>query len=137
MSSNIIYDPIAEALDMEPIEVPQDLSCYILEEISRPSAPVNKGIPMSDEQKKLISKANTGKKYPNRTLSNKPIVVSYETKKKISDALLGKTPSDETKHKMSLAKLGKPKKKYVCPHCDKSVAPNMFFRWHGKKCKNI
>ena len=63
----------------------------------------NKGVPMSEEQKKKISKANKGKHH------------SEEQKKKISEALIGeKNPfygrlhSEESKNKISKANKGKP-----------------------------
>lgn len=40
------------------------------------------------------------------------------------DAHLNKEISDTTKHLMSLAKLGKPKSKTQCPHCDRMISPN-------------
>ena len=62
----------------------------------------NKGVPMSEEQKKKISEANKGKYH------------SEEQKKKISEALIGeKNPfygrqhSEESKNKISKAKKGK------------------------------
>jgi hypothetical protein len=60
----------------------------------------NKGKQMSEETKKKLSAAQKGK-HP----SNKGKPCSEEQKKKISNALKGRPLSEETKAKMSLAKL--------------------------------
>ena len=65
--------------------------------------PVNKGKPMSDEQKKKLSSALKGK--PSYRKGNKyPNSVSKKTKEKISNKLKGIKKSDSTKEKMSNAR---------------------------------
>ena len=54
----------------------------------------NKGVPMSNEQKKKLSDANKGKHH------------SEETRNKMREALKGKHPSEETRKKLSEAKKG-------------------------------
>lgn len=57
--------------------------------------PWNKGIPVSDEVKKQLSKINTGKTF------------SEETKKKIQKAMEGRIVSDETRKKLRVASTGR------------------------------
>lgn len=64
--------------------------------------PPNKGIPMTDEQKIKISITKKG----NSPAPNKGVPCSEETKIKIREAK--KNISEETRHKISQAKLGKP-----------------------------
>lgn len=68
---------------------------------------------------------------------------SEETKHKTSLALLGRpspmkgrTQSEEAKAKMSEQRIGKPKPKVECPHCRKMVAINTAKRWHFDNCKD-
>lgn len=64
---------------------------------------------------------------------------SDDTKRKLSEARLGKTfdfkHSDNTKSKMSAWQKGIPKEKVKCPHCDKETSLMNYSRWHGKNCK--
>ena len=85
----------------------------------------NKGVPMSEEQKKKLSEINKGKHHTEetrrkmseslkgRTGPNKGKTMSEETKKKISESLKGRTPSnkgthisEETKKKISETQKG-------------------------------
>lgn len=88
--------------------------------------------PKSDAGREAIALAR-------RTSSYRP---SDETKKKISEALSGrlspnkgKTVSAETKAKHSLARKGAPKAKTACMHCGLMCAPHVLHRWHMDNCK--
>lgn len=90
----------------------------------------------SEETKKKISAGNKGKQ----------VTISQETKQKISDSLKGRpnankgkpafnkgiNHSSQTKEKIKLAALNRPKVK--CPHCEKDVVSSMYARWHGNNC---
>jgi len=96
----------------------------------------NKGIPRTEEVKQAISKANSGKKRPDRTSDS----FTEDWKLKISQSKKGCetwnkgiTHSDKTKELMSAKARQRPKK--ICQHCHKKVSPSNFFRWHGDNCK--
>jgi hypothetical protein len=88
-----------------------------------------------------MAKAKIGKKTRPHTEETKKQI--SENRKGKSDGaenhFFGKTHSDESKAKMATAcrerMTGVAKKKYECPHCQKSIAPNMFYRYHGDNCK--
>jgi len=77
--------------------------------------------PMSQEGRMNIGKAQIGRKHSEETRRrmskahkgreawNKGISPSSETKRKLSEALVGRTYSEETKRNMSKAAMGKPK----------------------------
>jgi len=81
--------------------------------------PWNYGIPMSDEMKEIIRKANTGRKISEETRkklinakkgkppNNAGRPMSDETKRKLSMSLIGRVFDDETKQKISNSKKGK------------------------------
>lgn len=136
----IIYDPIAVALGLPSIHMDySNLTEYAYDHCQTHRSPVNKGIPMSDEQKKLLSKINTGKTLSEehkRKIGDTQRGVPWSDVRKQSFCSFKRGPaSDETKEKMRQAKLGIKKSTKVCEYCHKSVAPNMYFRWHGEKCK--
>jgi hypothetical protein len=65
-----------------------------------------------------------------------------ERKQKISQSLAGHLVSDDTKKKISEKTKGKPKsnrgqpkRKIDCPHCGKTGAIAMMYRWHFDNCK--
>lgn len=68
-------------------------------EANKGKIPINKGVPMSEEQKAKIR----------ATKSNNPTKLTDEQKAKIAANRLGKKHSKETKAKMSAAHKGKPK----------------------------
>lgn len=89
--------------------------------------------PKSEEGRANIAKARL-------TTTYRP---SEETKRKTSEALLGRTSpmkgrkqSDEAKAKMSAYRKGLPKPKVDCPHCQKHIAVNVAKRWHFDNCKD-
>jgi hypothetical protein len=43
--------------------------------------------------------------------------------------------STDAKEKCGLPHRGKPKPRKICPHCDRSIAINLFERYHNDKCK--
>jgi 5-methylcytosine-specific restriction endonuclease McrA len=136
----------------------------------RPSP--NKGRAMSDSQKQKLSIAHKGKIIAPETVakildSRKHYRHSEETKLKIGQSQIGKVVvvSEETKKKLSIAAKGrsntwlkgKPahnrgilhteetvkklkvaKPKYQCLHCNKLVGGKANYnRWHGDNCKSI
>lgn len=52
------------------------------------------------------------------------------------DARLGRCLSPETCIAISDALKGKPKAKTECPHCQSTISPAMFARWHGDRCRH-
>jgi len=83
----------------------------------------NKGKPMSEEQKEKLRQ------------HRKNHSISEETRRKMSEAAKRRKISPETRKKMGLAQRGKIVPKTKCPHCQKEVANNTYFRWHGDNCK--
>ena len=91
------------------------------------------------------------KRNSDRMKQNNPMRCD-ETVNKVRSALVGRTLSDETKHKISLSLSGKntgikktfPNRKKraplkialtTCPHCSKTGASNIMPRWHFNNCK--
>lgn len=135
-----IYDPIFIALELPNICIEYNYSDYISHTIQTPTAPVNKGVPMSEDQKIKLSIINTGKTLSEEHkrkigLAGKGRPVSSNTREKISIANSNKSVSNETREKMKYAKLGKKKEQKICPYCNLAIAPNMYERWHNKNCK--
>ena len=78
--------------------------------------------------------------------TGKIVVMSDETRKKISDSLKGRVPTwlkgksghskgkprtDETKNKLRV-----PKPRFTCPHCNSIIGGQANYnRWHGENCK--
>ena len=92
--------------------------------------------PKSKLWKESASKNRKGKIPPNKGIPH-----SEETKKKISQAMLGeknsffgKTHSPEQREKKRQEKLAAPKK--ICYYCSKEVDPMNYSRWHGDNCKS-
>lgn len=80
-----------------------------------------KGFKHSLESKEKNRIAQTGK-----TLSD-------ETINKISKSVTGKTHTIKSKIKMSESRRNAPK--LICPHCNKTGAPNNMHRYHFDACK--
>ena len=98
-----------------------------MREIGRP--PSHKGVPKSENHKRLIGLSNKGK------------VISEESKIKMREAHKGKagtrngaTLSKDTKAKISASV--KNIKKNECPFCGIEASPGNFARWHGINCRN-
>lgn len=97
----------------------------------------NKGIPRTDEVKSAISKANSGRKRPDRTADT----FTTEWKAKISAAKQGTSTwnkgiahTEKSKEIMSLK--AKQRIKQTCPHCNKEASPANYSRWHGDNCRS-
>ena len=136
----------------------------------RPSP--NKGRAMSENQKQKLSIAHKGKIIAPETVSKildsrRHYRHSEETKRKIGQSQIGKVVvvSEETKKRLSIAAKGRsntwlkgkpahnrgiphteetvkklkvPKCKYHCSHCNKTVGGKANYnRWHGDNCKSI
>lgn len=92
--------------------------------------------PKSLKWKESASKNRSGREAP-----NKGILHTEETKKKISQAMMGdknpffgKKHSAEQREKKRQEKLASPKK--ICYYCNKEVDTMNYGRWHGDKCKS-
>lgn len=78
-----------------------------------------KGVPRwSETQRKNISE-RLRKYYETH-------VVSEETRKRISDANIGRTVSDETRQKIAMTKIGKPRPEEVCRKISKSLTGHKY-----------
>lgn len=126
--------------------------------------PSAKGKPKSAEHRLNIGLANKGKIVSQITKDKlrksllgrkKPAPVSIETRKKLSEALMGHKHTEEAKLKMSLnhkdtsginnpcyglkgsahPAFGTKRKRVICPHCEKDVAVNVAKAFHYDKCK--
>jgi hypothetical protein len=81
--------------------------------------------PLSEETKKKISKANSGRKREEKA------------KKKMSIAAKGKLKTKETKEKIKKKLKNRPKPISVCPTCGKSGGISAMIRWHFDNCKHL
>ncbi len=104
-----------------------------------------KGRIVSEETKQKMRKPKSeeGRVNMAKARLNKTYRPSEETKRKTSEALLGRPSpmkgrkqSDEAKAKMSAYRKGLPKPKVDCPHCQKHIAVNVAKRWHFDNCKD-
>lgn len=102
----------------------------------------------SESTKAKISESNKGK-----SSSLKGVPRLQETKDKISKTLTGKSKSDEHKkniklthkgftgkiptpeHKMKISQKRLLTPKLLCPHCNRSIDPANYKKYHGDKCK--
>lgn len=102
---------------------------------------LRKGITTSDETKKKISDANTGKIPWNKGIprTNEERNLISATRKKTAAIVgtwnHGKPHSEETLKKIK--ERAKNRVKNKCPHCGKEVAGANYTRWHGDNCKSI
>ncbi len=100
-----------------------------MSESRKGKVPGNKGQSPSQETRDKISAANKGK------LQTPEVIENRASKNR------GKTRSEETKAKMSLARLGVGKgvKKptSTCPHCGKVGGRHVMLRYHFEKCKSL
>lgn len=85
--------------------------------------PINKGVPMKEEQKMKLSKLMKGRK------------ITEGHKIKIGLGNKGKLISLETRKKLSEANKGIPQKKVTCPYCDKVGGISPMKRYHFDNCK--
>ena len=92
----------------------------------------------SEETKTKISESNKGK----------TVIVTDETRQKISNTLKGRVPTwlvGKQAHNRGIAhsaetvaKLSIPKPKITCPHCGAVVGGHANYnRWHGDNCKHL
>lgn len=116
------------------------------------------GIEKAKEIKEKLSKLQLGKKKPKQSIAMKgrfigeksPMYGKHQSEKFkeqkriyfLSDKNPGKNKSKETCLKISLAKTGKstklkgiPRKKIICPYCNKIGADIIMKRWHFNNCK--
>ncbi len=89
--------------------------------------PSKKGTKMSDEQKEHLSTFWKGKPKGERTEQHKI---------NLGNSLRGKKASEETKKKLSEARLGKSYNIVTCPYCNVSGGSSAMGRWHFDNCKN-
>lgn len=88
--------------------------------------------PFSKEWKENLSAASTGENN-----SRYGVVVSEETRTKISEAMKGRKqdPAMVAQRAEKQRSLNMKREKKQCPHCNKLVAVNGYARWHGDNCK--
>jgi hypothetical protein len=103
----------------------------LTEDEKRKMSLVRKGIPKSEETKKRMREAW-------KTRSKE---FSLDHRKKITEANIGRTASEETRQKMSKVRSGiNPvwtQKTFVCEHCGKTgTGISNYNRWHGDNCKH-
>lgn len=93
-----IYDPIAEALNLPPIETDTDYLSHIVPFRSVIPSPVNKGVKMCDGQRRLIGSKMKGKPAWNKGLPNLSSADNgKKSAKKQSDTVTGRRMmKDET-----------------------------------------
>jgi hypothetical protein len=97
-------------------------------------------VPHTEETKKLLSEIHKGRPTWMKGKSH-----SDDSKLKMSEAKinnptkywLGKERDDETKLKISKSKKGIPHKKVKCPHCNTEGGIAIMHRFHFDKCKRI
>lgn len=93
----------------------------------------NLGIKLNEEQKsKQFNIAEYMKDKPNPMAGKSMLPHVVEAARQTN---LGKTASEETKRKMSLANKGRVFPKIICPHCQKTGGVTGMKKWHFDKCK--
>lgn len=95
---------------------------------------------ISDERKEQLRVQMTGEGNPNYGNTGEKCIWwgrkhTEETKEKLRLAQLGRVMTEEHKQRMSDQRKGLPKRKKLCPHCNREVAVNTYNRWHGNNCK--
>ena len=101
---------------------------------------LRKGQKNSEIAKQKISVANKGKTARNkgipRTETEKALMSARRKEVAKSSTVwnYGKTHSPDTIVKIK--EKAKQRTRYLCPHCNKSVAGANYFRWHGDNCKH-
>lgn len=90
----------------------------------------------SEESKEKIRKKAKGRPSARKGKDpwNKGLETDQLTKQKISEANTGKKRSQDFKNLIS--EKAKNRTPIICEHCEKSVSPGNYSRWHGNKCKN-
>jgi hypothetical protein len=144
--------PLIEGVDYEPFTNTESMKGILnpMYGMTGEKNPNFHGHLQTEETRKKISENNakvwlgkTGKPHPKYGRKYK---CSPETAEKISKANKGNTAwnkgktglqkcSDETKKKMSLAKIGKKKPKIECLYCNKIGGIPQMKQWHFDNCK--
>lgn len=93
-----------------------------------------KGIEFSEEHRLKLSQSHKGTRTgnDNHFYGKKH---TNETKLKMSESLTGKIRSNEFKANLSILYKGIPKKKIVCPFCNKEGGEPQMKRYHFNNCK--
>jgi hypothetical protein len=84
----------------------------------------------SDEWRAKLSEAKKGENN-----NRYGVVVSEDTRRKISEKAKGRKFSAEVVEKRASKIRGSKREKKQCPHCDNLIAVNGYTRWHGDNCK--
>ena len=98
-----------------------------------PETPWNKGIKLNEKQlKNQFSLSNYVKKHGSWN-KGKPMLA--HVKEMLIKSIAGKTQSEESKLKKSLANKGRVFEKIACSHCNKIGGLTGMKRWHMDNCK--
>lgn len=104
------------------------------------------------EARAKISKSSLGRKHPPRSAEYRAKCSATSlgenngmfgkkhsdgTKALIAERAKGRkqNPEDVAKRSATLKSLNLKRERKICPHCDRSIAVNMYAAWHGDKCK--
>ncbi len=83
-----------------------------------------------------IMHPSTGRKRPDSIELARAMGISRRGQPAWNSGKTGlQTHSEETKKKMSLAKIGKPQEQIECPHCHCTGGKPAMARWHFDNCK--
>ena len=108
------------------------------------------GLIWSEKSKKKQSDANKGEKNPFYGKSHPAATIkkisssqkgiprkrhTEEWKKNHSEKMTGRSPTEETRKKLSEVKKG-PQRIVICPHCSTSGGISNMNRWHFDRCKH-
>lgn len=91
------------------------------------------GLKFTDETKKKMSIAQKSKKPITEETRNRMSIASKS--RNVGAYRIGKKHSAQTKEKMSLARIGIKKVKFICPHCKLEGGGGAMKKWHFDKCK--
>jgi len=94
----------------------------------------NTGIKYTEEMKSKIF--DIGSYTRGKPAHNKGKPILPHVKEALLKHNIGKTTSEETKAKMSLANKGRVFEKITCPHCNAIGGLTGMKRWHMNNCKN-
>lgn len=98
-----------------------------------------RGHPVSTETRDKLRRANIGKTASvesrmKMSATRKGRALSPKHIESIRNIHIGRKRSEETRAKLRAERATRVPQ--VCPHCNKSVLPGNYHRWHGDNCKH-